>query len=303
MREPRKLVAFVLLCAIWGSTWLVIKVGYGGLGPFNVAGLRFLVAGLVLVPLVPVMKARWPRGREWWLVLWVGTMLFALDYGLIYWAEQSLDSGMTAVLFSTLPVVTAILAHLYLPAERLTPRTLGGALLALVGVTAIFWERLSLDAGLALPVLAMEASAVCAAAASVATKRHGKDLHPAALNAGAMLWGALLLGVASWLAGDGLSLPSDAPTWGAVLYLALAGSVVTFLLYFWLLRSWRATTVSFISVVTTLVAVVLGFFVLGERPSTPAFAGGALVLAGITLALAPRRAVAPEGKPLEEPQG
>ena len=104
--------AFVLLCFLWGSTWLVIKVGYGGLGPFNVAALRFFVAGFLLVPLVPMLGARWPRGRdEWRLVVFVGIVLFGADYGLIYWGEQWLDSGLTAVLFAVLPIITALLAH------------------------------------------------------------------------------------------------------------------------------------------------------------------------------------------------
>jgi drug/metabolite transporter (DMT)-like permease len=114
---------YALLCIIWGSTWLVIKVGYGGLGPFNVAALRFFLAGAVFIPLVPLFGARWPRGRpEWALVAWVGLVLFAADYGLIYWGEQFLDSGLTAIIFATLPVVSIAFAHFYLPGDRLTVR-------------------------------------------------------------------------------------------------------------------------------------------------------------------------------------
>ncbi len=88
MTEPTKIALFALLSAIWGSTWLVIKIGYGGLGPFNVAAIRFLIAGLVFIPIAAAMKAPPPRGRaEWALVLWVGAVLFAADYGLIYWGD------------------------------------------------------------------------------------------------------------------------------------------------------------------------------------------------------------------------
>ena len=92
-----KVALFALLCLIWGSTWMVIKVGYGGLGPFNVAALRFFVAGVLCVPVVPLARARWPRGSgEWRLVTFVGVVLFGFDYGLIYWSEQFIDSGLTA---------------------------------------------------------------------------------------------------------------------------------------------------------------------------------------------------------------
>ena len=101
------LALYVMLCLIWGSTWLVIKVGYGGLGPFNVAALRFLIASIVLTPIVPLFRASWPSTRtEWTLVVWVGLVLFAADYGLIYWGEQFLDSGLTSILFALLPLVT-----------------------------------------------------------------------------------------------------------------------------------------------------------------------------------------------------
>jgi len=277
---------YTLLCVIWGSTWLVIKVGYGGLGPFNVAAIRFFLAGAVLVPLVPVLGARWPRGRtEWLLVAWVGLVLFAADYGLIYWGEQFLDSGLTAIIFASLPIVSIAFAHVYLPGDRLTVRKVGGALLALMGVAALFGDRLRLDASAAIPMLAVVASTVCASAASVATKRHGGALHPAALNAPAMLIGAVALVAASLAAGDGFRIPRDAPTWGAIAYLAIVGSVVTFLGFFSLLKTWSVTSLSFISVFTPVVALGLGFVFLGERPTWLTVLGGGLILAGVILAM------------------
>lgn len=281
---------FVLLCLIWGSTWLVIKIGYGTLEPFNAAALRFLIAGGVLVPLVPAFGARWPHGRaEWRLVLWVGAVLFAGDYGLIYWGEQWLDSGLTAVIFAVLPVMTTLAAHFYLETERLTAQTLAGTAAAFGGVVALFADRLVADTSQVWPMIAILASAACAAAASLATKRHGAGLHPAALNAPAMLAGAAILLVVSRAAGETLRLPADPATWGAVLYLAIAGSVVTFLTYFWLLKTWRATTMSFIAVLTPLVAVLLGTVVLGERPTPWTGLGGVLILGGVTLAMRDRR--------------
>jgi drug/metabolite transporter (DMT)-like permease len=276
----------VMLCLIWGSTWLVIKVGYGGLGPFNVAALRFLIASIVLAPIVPLFRASWPSTRtEWTLVVWVGLVLFAADYGLIYWGEQFLDSGLTSILFALLPLVTIGFAHLYVPGDRITGRKLAGSVLAFAGIVALFGDRIRLDpAGLG-PMLAIVASTVCAAAAGVATKRHGGNLHPASLNAPAMLIGAAALAAASLAAGDGLVLPRDAPTWSAILYLAIAGSVITFLGYFTLLKSWSVTSLSFISVFTPAIALFLGFVFLDERPTISSGVGAALILGGVALAL------------------
>jgi len=280
------LAIYVMLCLIWGSTWLVIKVGYGGLGPFNVAALRFLIASIVLAPIVPLFRASWPSTRtEWTLVVWVGLVLFAADYGLIYWGEQFLDSGLTSILFALLPLVTIGFAHLYVPGDRITGRKLAGSVLAFGGIVALFGDRVRLDpAGLG-PMLAIVASTVCAAAAGVATKRHGGNLHPASLNAPAMLIGAAALGAASLAAGDGLALPLDAPTWSAIVYLAIAGSVITFLGYFTLLKSWSVTSLSFISVFTPTIALFLGFVFLDERPTISSGAGAAMILGGVALAL------------------
>jgi drug/metabolite transporter (DMT)-like permease len=277
---------YVLLCIIWGTTWLVIKVGYGGLGPFNVAAIRFFVAGGALALLVPVLGVRWPHGaREWGLVAWIGLVLFAADYGLIYWAEQFIDSGLTAILFAVLPIITIVLAHIYVPGDRLTPRKGAGTLLAFGGMVALFGEHASLDRSATWPMVAIIAAAVCASGATIAGKRHGAALHPAALNAPAMLLGAGVLSIASVISGDGFRLPGDAPTWGAVIYLASAGSVVSFLVYFSLLKAWSVTSLSFISVFAPAIAVLLGFVVLDERPTVLTAVGAALILCGVTLTL------------------
>lgn len=265
---------------------MVIKVGYGGLGPFNVASLRFFLAALVLAVLVPILGARWPAGRkEWSVVALVGLALFFADYGLIYWAEQVLDSGLTAILFATLPLTTVLMAHVFMPGDRITPRKLAGTLLAFSGVVVLFANNVRLDPAQAVPMLAIVLAGVFASAAGIATKRHGGAMHPAALNAPAMLVGALALLAASLLSGDGFALPRDASTWAAVAYLAIAGSVVTFLIYFTLLKTWSVTSMSFITVFTPAVALLLGFVVLGERLTRLTALGALLILAGVALAL------------------
>jgi drug/metabolite transporter (DMT)-like permease len=289
VRDALKLAGFVLLCVIWGSTWLVIKVGYGGLGPFNVAGIRFAIAAVVLTIVVPLVGARWPRGRvEWTLVAFVGVLLFLGDYGLIYWAEQYIDSGLTAILFGTFPLLTMAFAHVYVPGERMTRRKLTGGIAASLGVVALFGDRVHIDASNAWPMAAIIGAAACAAAANVATKRHGGAIHSAALNASTMSLGAVLLLATSWVAGDGVKLPSDATSWAAVSYLSLVGSVVAFLIYFQLLKTWKATTVSFFGVFTPAIALLLGAAVLHERLTVWSLVGSVLILVGVSAALTDR---------------
>jgi drug/metabolite transporter (DMT)-like permease len=276
---------------IWGSTWLVIKIGYGTLGPFNVAALRFFIAGTVMTAAAWMTRARWPRGGvEWTAVALVGLLVFAAQYGLIYWAEQYIESGLTAVLYGTLPLMTLLVARAYIPGERITAPKLASALLALLCTVALFGDRLRLDSDAVPPMLAVLGATFCVATASVVGKRDAHDIHPVTLNAPSMLIGATTLLAVSFARGDGFRLPDEAGTWAAVAYLSVVGSVLAFGLYFSLLKSWSVMSLSFISVFTPAIALLLGFVYLDERPTRWTVAGAFLILVAVVLATREGRA-------------
>src|SRR5437667_196992 len=131
--------AFAMLCVIWGSTWLAIRIGLQGAPPFLAATLRFLLASITLAVLAIVFRSKWPANRtEWALVAFVGLVLFTADYGFIYWGENNgVESGLSAILFATLPLQTALVANAVLPGERLTVQTLAGSV-----VTFVTWQWL-----------------------------------------------------------------------------------------------------------------------------------------------------------------
>jgi drug/metabolite transporter (DMT)-like permease len=288
MSQRAALALYILLCLIWGSTWMVIKIGYGGLGPFNVAGLRFLVAGLVMASVARATRARWPQGsKEWTAVAIVGLLMFAGDYGLIYWAEQYIESGLTAVLFATLPLITLFIARAYLPGERITAGKLASSVLALAGTVALFADRLRLDAAATRPMLAVLGATLCAAIASVVSKRDAHDIPSASLNATSMLMGAAILLLTGLALGEGVRFPGDAGTWAAVAYLSLVGSVLAFLIYFSLLKTWSVMSLSFISVFTPVIALLLGFVFLGEPLTIGKIGGAVLILVAVVLANRP----------------
>lgn len=237
-----------------------------------------------------MLGARWPRGRrEWFVVLWVGVVLFGGDYGLIYWAETSLDSGLTSILFATLPIFTIAFAHGYVPGDRMTLRKVAGTTVAFLGVISLFAERVRIDASQSAPMAAVIGAAVCAAAAAVVSKRHGGGMPSATINGPAMLVGAVALLLAAVATGEHVALPRGAAAWGAVAYLAVVGSVISFLGYFSLLKRWSVTSLSFIGVFIPLIAVVLGATLAGERVTMATISGGGLILAGVTIALTRRR--------------
>lgn len=277
---------YALLCLIWGSTWLAIKIGLEGAPPFLAASLRFLVAAVILLSLAVVLGARWPRGRaEWGVVAFVGVVLFVFDYGLIYWAEANgVESALAAVLFATMPFQTALMAHVLVGAERLTPRKLGGIALGFGGIVLVFGGEVgAVGPAKALPMLAIVLSATCASAASVVVKRWGRNADLYTWNGVAMAIGAMGLFLLSLAARETLAVPGWPEGVLSILYLGVFGTVVTFMGYLRLLKTIPVTTMSFIAFITPIVAVILGVAVAAEVLDPLAGVGAAVTLAGIVL--------------------
>lgn len=292
--------ALAVLVLIWGTTWAAIRVGLGGIPPFTGVALRFAIAAAVLFALFPVfgVRMRWER-REVGLWLVNGGLSFCVTYGVVYWGEQYVPSALTSVLFATFPLWVALLAHVILPGERLTPVQGAGILVGFGGVAVIFSEdlgRLALESyvgapgagegpGVAVAAAVILLSPMAAAVANVAVKRWGQGIHPLSLSAMPMALTAAVMGTVAALTESGRAVVFDAASLGALLYLALCGSAVTFSLYFWLLEHLPATKLSLITYATPVVAVAAGIVLLGE-PFTPRLlAGAALVVAGVAVAV------------------
>nr|MDQ5837261.1 EamA family transporter [Acidobacteriota bacterium] len=240
----------------------------------------------VLFGVVFARRISLPRtAREWTLIAVTGVLAFTLNYGLLFWGEQHVSSGLAALLQATIPVFGMLIAHAYLPGERLTTARMAGALLGVAGVGLIFSNQM--EAGGALAAwgsAAIVAGAACVAYANVLVKARGGAFDPAVLAAGQMLCGLVPL-LAFGLAFEGNPFKFHWTTLAVVslLYLTLVGSVAAFLLYYWLVRRIDVTKTMLIPLVTPLAAVVLGMLVLGESLTWRTLAGGALIMAGIAL--------------------
>ena len=283
--------AYALLCTIWGSTWFAIKVGLESTPVFFAASLRFAVAAAVLAGLLVVLGAHLPRTRaEWNLALFAGIVLFTADYGLIYWAEgNGVPSGLTAVLFATMPLQTAIAAHALIEEEPFTRQKMAGIGLGFAGILLIFRTQLSLSGwGLFLPMLAVLLSATCAGVVTAAERRWGREVDPIGFNVVAMAIGSTCLASISLVTGEAWSVPPWPAGLGAVLYLSLAGSVVAFVAWNWMLRTVSATSMSFVTMITPIVALVLGAAVANEGFQPLDIAGAGVVILGIYLSGARR---------------
>ena len=184
-------IVWLILCGIWGSTWLFIKIGLRDLPPFTFAGLRFVLASAILGSLILIRRARWPRTRsEWYLIAVSGLLQFTLNYGLVFWGEQYISSGLAAVLQSTFPLFGLVIAHFYLPSERMTTLKVVGVLLGVFGVAVIFSDQLTIAGSMAmLGSIALVLSAVFGSYSNVLVKAYGGKIDPQILAASQMVFG------------------------------------------------------------------------------------------------------------------
>src|SRR5215218_8724494 len=273
-----------MLAVIWSSTWVAIKIGLDGTPPLYGAGLRFVIAGVGL--LLVTRALRRPLRSDPVLVATLALLPFALSYGLIYWAEQYIPSGLTAVLFGVMPLYVAGLAIVWLRDEPVTARFLGGVGIALGGLVLAFGESLALGseerAGLA--AAAVLASPLCSAIGNFSIKLRAGKLDPLALNGWAMLGGGLALLAASATGEDWGAADWTAEAIGSLLYLALFGTALTFVVLTLLLRELPTLAVSYLPLILPFGALLFGAALNDEPLTAPAIAGAALVAAGLAVA-------------------
>jgi len=277
---------WLLLCLIWGSTWLFIKLGLDDLPPFAFAGIRFVIAAAILFAIIKARRLTLPRTRADWMLLAVtGLLSFSLNYGLLFWGEQYVSSGLAALLQATIPAFGLVIAHFYLPGERMTPTKILGVVMGRLGVGVVFSNQLHVAGPRALwGSSAIVLGAACAAYANVLVKARGAKLDPAILAGGQMFFGLIpLLLVGIPLEGNPLHFHWTRMAVVALFYLAIVGSVAAFLLYYWLVQHMDVTKTMLIALVTPVIAVTLGVVILSEALNWRTFVGGAMIMFGIGL--------------------
>jgi drug/metabolite transporter (DMT)-like permease len=285
-------VVFALLCLIWGSTWAFIKLGLEDLPPITFVSIRFAIAVTLLVIITRLRKARWPRTfAEWRFLGIVGFFSFGINYGLVFWGENHISSGLAALLQAMIPLFGLLLAQIYLPNEPLTLRRLAGVVIGLVGVGIIFARQLSLgDRWQIAGGAAIVVGAFFAALSNVLVKSRGANYDLTVLVGGQMFCGFIPLTIYAFIVeGSPLHLHWTRNAVISLLFLAVVGSVTAFLLYYWLVRHMDVTKTLLISLVTPVIAVLLGMVFLHETVTWHLAAGAACILVGIVMVVVHRR--------------
>ncbi len=281
-----KVIVWLILSIIWGTTWLFIKIGLEDLPPISFAASRFLLALIILALIIFLQKIPLPKTkRDWKLLGLTGILQFSINYSLVFWSEQYISSGLAAVLQAMITVFGLALAWVHLPAERITWLKISAIILGVAGVATIFIEQLQINSFLAFAgCVAIVVGAYAAAHASILIKAYGGNLHPAALLFGQMSCGILPLIIYGVLKeGNPLNFHWTQRAIFSVVYLTVFGTIAAFWLYYWLLSKIESTKAMMISLVTPLIAVIMGAIFLDESLPPQTIFGGVLILASIGL--------------------
>ena len=295
-------VAWLTLCVVWSSTWLVIKIGLRDLPPISYAGIRFVIAVILLLAVSTGRVRLLPqRGSDYALLAFTGVLMFAVNYGLLFWGELHVSSGLAAVLQATIPIFGMVFAHLMLPDEPMRLQKLAGSLLALGGVAIICARLLGFNGLLAFwGGLGIVFGAAGAAFSNVLLKARVLKVAPAMIAAWQMIFGAApLLVIGLIVEGNPLHFHWSGLSIFCLLYLAVMGSALAFLLLYWLLPRMTVTNLQTISLITPPGAVALGWAVGGEKFSLWSLVGACFVLAGVWMIFSRTEATRPRAQQRE----
>jgi drug/metabolite transporter (DMT)-like permease len=287
-RPPRWqiLLAFAIIYLVWGSTFLAIRIGVHEIPPFLFAAMRFFAAGIILHAWIRARGVPSPSLREWAAASFLGLLIFVVDYGLLFWAEKRVPSGIAAVMLATIPVFMALSEIVFLRTQKLTVR-LGLAMLAGIAGVVILVNP---STGFGQPAVDMLGAAALVVAsiswsiAAILTRKLPLPESKVMSSSAQMLTGGFFLLLASVLLGDlkGFSVRAvSTGVWFALAYLVVAGSIIGFTAYTWLIHHESPTKVGTYAYVNPVVAVLLGYFFGGEELGARTVAGTVLVLVSV----------------------
>jgi drug/metabolite transporter (DMT)-like permease len=284
----KTLLAFAIIYFVWGSTFLAIRIGVREVPPLLLAAMRFLVAGIVLYGWMVARGERSPSRRQWMSVVLLALLIFVVDYGLLFWAEQRVPSGLAAVMMATIPVFIAISEILFLRTQRLTVRLSLALLIGIGGVAVLMSHSLNLGGA---PIdsagaVALIIGSISWSIASVLTRKLPLPTSKVMSSGAQMLAGGVLLTLTAAALGEFRNFhPSTVSreAWLSLLYLIIAGSIVGFTAYVWLIHHESPTKVGTYAYVNPVVAVLLGYLLGGETLGLRTILGTLFVLISVVV--------------------
>lgn len=277
------ILVYALACLIWGSTWIAIKTSLESFTPFLSAGLRFVIASTFILLILKITKNEIQKDKLSIRLYFLMTFFsFVFPFGLVYWAEQFVPTGLSSVLFAVNPFFVVLFSYFLISSEKIGFFKFTGIILGFAGILIIFSDTFNLDfSAYTLGMIAIILSASFQALNSVFIKKYGGHLHPVSMNFIPMLLGGIILSVSGLVLEDASIIKFDSTALLAVIYLAIFGSIVTFTSFYWLLKRISVVILSLIAFITPVIALFLGWIFYSEQLSFNELMGSLLVLFGL----------------------
>lgn len=277
-------LAFAAVCVVWGTTYLAIRVALETVPVFLLAGLRWFSAGVILAAILVALGRRLPGPRLWAPLVLLGFLMNVLGNGFVVWAEQFVASGLTAVVIATVPFWSLGIEACLPKGERFSTRATAGLVLGFVGILVLVWPDLTVGGTggrrFVWGVVGIQVACAAWAAGTSYTKRHRVGDDPFSTAAVQMIFSGTMLLLMATAAGEWSRLAFTPRTLAAMAYLTIAGSLVTYTAYIYMLKHLPLSTVSLYAYINPLIAVVLGTLLLGEPFSLRIVFAAAMVLLG-----------------------
>lgn len=274
---------YILLCFIWGSTWLAIRIGLESVPPIFSAGLRFSLAAIFIYMLMRFRSIKLQTDKvSVLLYLVMGFFSFVIPFGLVYWAEQFVPSGLASVLFAVYPFFVVIFSYFSISKDSIDVYKIVGVVLGFAGIVTIFSDSFGQDiTDYILGMIVIVISGIMQAEIAVLIKKYGHHLNSLSMNFIPMMIAGISMLVIGLIFEDLTNFNLKLNSALSIIYLGSFGSVVTFTSYYWLLKKINIVILSLIAFITPVVALLLGYFFYNEQLSTRHFIGSFLVLAGL----------------------
>ncbi|MEW5844461.1 MAG: EamA family transporter [Bacteroidota bacterium] len=277
---------YVLICLIWGSTWMAIRIGLDSLTPIFSAGLRFSSAAVFVFLMMKFRKITLQKDlHSVKLYLILGFFSFIIPYGLVYWGEQFIPSGLTSIIFAVMPFFVILFSKIFIPESAVGRDQILGSVIGFGGIVIIFSEDLIMDvSGYLLGMLAVLLSASIQGWIAVHLKKYGGQLNPLAMNFVPLVIAGISMTVFGFFLEDRTNWLFNANAIGSILYLGFFGTSIAFTTYYWLMKKINVVLLSLSTLITPIIAVLIGWLILDEKLSLRELFGSVLVLIGILFA-------------------
>jgi drug/metabolite transporter (DMT)-like permease len=278
-------LVYVIICLIWGSTWIAIKLGLADAPPLWAASLRFIIAVLIIGIIVRVK--RYPLPKTWRELVTMGhpgIYMYGISYALLYFGEMYINSALASVLFGSFPFFVALFSHYALPGEKKTS-SIGwlGMVIGFAGVVLISFDSLQTSPELFLGTILTLVASIASAIGLMLHKRNCAKVNISVAASVQMLFGGVLILAGALLFENFGDLQFTPTSVGSIFYLAILGTVVAFLGYYWLLTRIRTVTVSLIGFVTPLIAILIGVLIFDEQLTVRIGIGALMIFVGMAL--------------------